>query len=97
MTKVKIEEIEKHIRKHYCLLFEGELHCHLNILKGRELALNLGYSPDLIDLIPEDMWNSFLPCGNPLQNMKPSSHDLILNLGCGVGIDSAALFKNYFK
>lgn len=89
------EEIEKHIRTYYNLLFDRKIHCDLNIIKGKELAFDLGYSPDLINSIPEDLWHSFLPCGNPLDNMKPSANDQILNLGSGVGIDSAALFLSY--
>ena len=92
---IKNEEIKYHIRKHYTLFFEEMLMCPLNILKGKELARVLGYSSDLVDLIPEKEWYTFAPCGNPLPYLNPEVGDSILNLGCGGGIDSFAIYMKY--
>lgn len=85
---MKPEAIKAYIHKHYELLFEGKKTCRLPIEKGKHLAQALGYSPHLIGLLAEEFWDGFVPCGNPQPYLKPAQGDKILNLGCGIGIDS---------
>ncbi|MCE5336965.1 MAG: methyltransferase domain-containing protein [Desulfobacteraceae bacterium] len=58
---------------------------------GRSLAVELGYPETLLRSIPDEAWEDFLPCGNVLPLFKLRPGDAVLNLGCGVGIDSIAL------
>jgi len=90
-------DIRAHIKKHYKLLYGKKMACRINIPQGKNLAQNLGYPRELLDIIPEKFWDNFFPCGNPLHYLKPQPGDWILNLGSGAGIDSFAIFKKYGK
>jgi len=60
-------------------------------LGGKSLAVELGYPTGLIDPLPEEIWEDFLPCGNVVPCLHPKPGDRVLNLGCGAGVDSIAL------
>jgi arsenite methyltransferase len=57
------------------------------ILCGEELAIALGYDTSLLAL-PQKAWKLFAGCGNPLEEIRLERHWTVLDLGCGVGIDS---------
>lgn len=57
------------------------------ILCGEELAIALGYDTSLLSLPPK-AWKLFAGCGNPLEEIRLERHWTVLDLGCGVGIDS---------
>ena len=90
---MKPGEIKASVRKHYRLLFEGENTCRLPIRKGKDLAETLGYPSNFLDLLAEEYWNWFVPCGNPLPFVHPTPGDRVLNVGCGVGIDSLGILS----
>ncbi len=82
--------MKKHIRKFYEQLYlRGN--GGARGLGGKALAVELGYPAGLIDLLPGEMWEVFLPCGNILPNIDPKDGDRVLNLGCGAGVDSILL------
>jgi arsenite methyltransferase len=85
--------IKQHVRNHYSRLYASgrTAPSMLPIRCGRPLALELGYPEDFLELIPDPLWDLFAPCGNPLPSLRCVSGQRILNLGCGVGIDSFAL------
>jgi len=67
----------------------------LPLLRGRSLAAELGYPPDLIESIPGALWDHFLPCGNVPARVKPKSGDRVLNLGCGAAVDSICVLRMF--
>ncbi|MGA2404367.1 MAG: methyltransferase domain-containing protein [Syntrophobacteraceae bacterium] len=83
--------MKKHIRKYYEQLYQGKKGAKVRGSAGRSLALELDYPAGLIDFIPEEIWEDFLPCGNVLPYINPKSGDRLLNLGCGAGVDSIVL------
>jgi arsenite methyltransferase len=54
---------------------------------GEELARALGYDTASLR-IPRKAWRLFAGCGNPLEEVRLEQHWTVLDLGCGVGIDS---------
>lgn len=85
--------IKNHVRQHYGALHGGAAVCPLSVLQGKPLAKELGYPLKRLEFVPDELWRSFLPCGNPLKwTGPPPGDEVILNLGCGTGIDSFALW-----
>ena len=60
---------------------------HAPIASGADLAHALGYDPSRLS-ISKKAWNLFAGCGNPLQEIKLEPHWTVVDVGCGVGIDS---------
>ena len=83
--------ISAHVRRQYETIYEAGAARGVNIPRGRELAADLGYDASLINAVPDEYWDSFHPCGNPLAVFSPMKGSRGLNLGCGVGIDSMML------
>ena len=54
---------------------------------GETLARTLGYDPDGLPL-PRAAWELFAGCGNPHEFVALQTEWRVLDLGCGVGIDS---------
>ena len=59
----------------------------LPIPSGEELARALGYDTSFLPTTRE-AWRLFAGCGNPLVEIRLGQHWTVLDLGCGVGIDS---------
>ena len=57
------------------------------IASGEDLAHALGYDTSGLP-ISKKSWSLFAGCGNPLQEIKLEPHWTVIDLGCGVGIDS---------
>ena len=91
------EEIKRHVKRYYAELFARgrTVPTTLPILSGRELATELGYPSALFDLIPDQLWDLFAPCGNPLPHLSGPENQWLLNLGCGAGIDSFAMVAQH--
>jgi len=54
---------------------------------GETLARTLGYDPDRLPL-PAAAWELFAGCGNPHELLTPQPEWRLLDVGCGVGIDT---------
>jgi SAM-dependent methyltransferase len=57
------------------------------IAAGDNLARALGYDTSSLT-IPKKAWELFAGCGNPLEEIKLEPQWTIVDLGCGVGVDS---------
>jgi SAM-dependent methyltransferase len=86
-----METLKNHVCRYYELLFEAGRRHHLPVETGRSLALALDYPGELLHFVPEGYWDHFHPCDNPLPFLQTRTGDFVLNLGCGVGLDSFAL------
>jgi len=83
------ESIKAHIQKLYAkLAAHGTANISsVSIDGGEELARALGYDTSVLP-IPKKAWRLFAGCGNPLEEIRLGPHWIVLDLGCGVGIDS---------
>jgi SAM-dependent methyltransferase len=81
------EALRSEVRDKYRAVAEnpdGEFHFHT----GRELALRLGYSIDLIDSVPEQSLESFAGIANPFTAGPVAPGSRIVDIGSGAGFDS---------
>ena len=90
MTKTPShQKIKTHVREVYAKLANSGTAnvSHAPIASGEDLAHALGYDTSGLS-ISKKAWDLFAGCGNPLQEIKLEPHWTIIDLGCGVGIDS---------
>jgi SAM-dependent methyltransferase len=58
-----------------------------NFPVGRKFAESVGYPPELLDRLPQGMWESFTGAGNPQLFVDARPGETLLDLGCGAGLD----------
>jgi arsenite methyltransferase len=58
-----------------------------NFPVGRKFAESVGYAPELLDRLPDGMWESFTGAGNPQPFVDAKPGETVLDLGCGAGLD----------
>lgn len=58
-----------------------------NFPVGRAFAESVGYDASLLDRLPRGMWESFTGAGNPQPFVDAKPGEIILDLGCGAGLD----------
>lgn len=58
-----------------------------NFPVGRTFAESVGYDPRLLDLLPKSLWESFTGAGNPQPFVDARPGEVLLDLGCGAGLD----------
>ncbi len=86
-------ELKHTIRRMYdaaALKPEGLL-SRVQLNRGRELLVDLGYQQSDLDLLPEYIIKSAFPCGNPLPIIRDIHPKAILDLGCGSCLDIGIL------
>jgi SAM-dependent methyltransferase len=59
---------------------------HAPIVCGENLARDLGYDTSGLP-IPKEGWDLFAGCGNPLETVALEPEWMVMDLGCGVGVD----------
>lgn len=55
---------------------------------GRDLALNLGYPPCVLDSLPSNALEAFCGVSNVSLFAEINPQDIVLDLGCGAGLDT---------
>ncbi len=58
-----------------------------NFPVGRQFAMSVGYDSELLDRLPKGLWESFTGAGNPVPFVDAKSGEVVLDLGCGAGLD----------
>ena len=58
-----------------------------NFPVGRKFAESVGYPAEALDGLPATMWESFTGAGNPQPHADPRPGEIVLDLGCGAGLD----------
>lgn len=58
-----------------------------NFPVGKEFALKVGYPKDILDKLPQSMYESFTGANNPQPFVELKKDEVVLDLGCGAGLD----------
>ncbi|MFH1362715.1 MAG: methyltransferase domain-containing protein [Candidatus Omnitrophota bacterium] len=77
--KEAVKEKYSHVAKDPCATF--------NFPVGKAFALKVGYSKDILDKLPPSMYESFTGANNPQPFVELSSGEVVLDVGCGAGLD----------
>lgn len=83
---ITIEQIWKEVQKKYTGLAKGD-ESVTPFQIGRSLAEYVGYRAKLLDTLPESALNFFSGTGNPLSMVPLREGMVILDIGCGPGMD----------
>lgn len=77
--KLAVQEKYSKVAKHPCADF--------NFPVGKDFALKVGYPEEILDKLPESLYESFTGANNPQPFVKLSQAEVVLDLGCGAGLD----------
>lgn len=58
-----------------------------NFPVGRKFAESVGYRAEVLETLPPTIWESFTGAGNPQPYADPRPGEVVLDLGCGAGLD----------
>jgi arsenite methyltransferase len=85
-TQEEKDKISEVVRKKYAeVAFSAQ--GKFSYETGKKGASVLGYDPDILADIPDELLESFCGVGNPFSLWKISEGEDILDIGCGAGID----------
>ncbi len=86
LSQMSKSEIEDSVRCKY-----GEVATNpdgvFNFPVGKVFALKVGYPKEMLDNLPQSMVESFTGANNPQPFVELKEGEVVLDLGCGVGLD----------
>jgi SAM-dependent methyltransferase len=80
------EEIKEAVKQKYSQVAEKP-RADFNFPVGREFAESVGYARDMLDSLPSCLYESFTGAGNPQPYVLLREGEIVLDLGCGAGLD----------
>jgi ubiquinone/menaquinone biosynthesis C-methylase UbiE len=83
MSKSEIEEAVKQKYSKVATDTGGEF----NFPVGKPFALKVGYPKEILDSLPDSMSESFTGANNPQPFVELIEGEIVLDLGCGAGLD----------
>lgn len=87
----KLEDMTAEEIKEACCVRYGQVAVNpkgrFNFPVGKEFAVSVGYSKQLLNKLPESMVESFCGVNYPPSFKEMKKGDVVLDIGCGVGLD----------
>jgi SAM-dependent methyltransferase len=80
------EEIKEAVKEKYSKVAK-ESYADFNFPVGKDFAIQVGYPGKLLDRLPISMYESFTGANNPQPFVKLKKGEVVLDLGCGAGLD----------
>ncbi len=77
--KEAVKEKYSRVAKDPCATF--------NFPVGKAFALKVGYPKEILDKLPQSMYESFTGANNPQPFIELKEGEIVLDLGCGAGLD----------
>jgi SAM-dependent methyltransferase len=91
MMSRKLEDMTAEEIKEACCVRYGQVAVNpigrFNFPVGKEFAVSVGYSKQLLNKLPESMVESFCGVNYPPSFKEMKKGDVVLDIGCGVGLD----------
>ncbi len=86
MLNLNPDEIKKMVKDKYSEVAKDP--CGIfNFPVGRAFALKVGYPKEILDKLPRSLYESFTGANNPQPFIGLEAGEIVLDLGCGAGLD----------
>jgi len=86
LSEMTQDEIKRAVEKKYCEVAKDPC-AAFNFPVGKEFALMVGYPKQILDTLPTSLYESFTGANNPQPFVKLKTGEMVLDLGCGAGLD----------
>lgn len=86
LNEMTPNEIKEAVKKKYGKVANDPC-ATFNFPVGKDFAIKVGYSKDILDTLPQSMYESFTGANNPQPFIELKEGDIVLDLGCGAGLD----------
>lgn len=86
LSEMSCQEIITAVSEKYSQVADAPT-AEFNFPVGRKFAESVGYPQDLLDKLPESIYESFTGAGNPQDCVVLTGGETLLDLGCGAGLD----------
>lgn len=80
------DEIKEAVNEKYSLVAKDPC-LKFNFPVGKTFALKVGYPKEILNKLPESMYDSFTGANNPQPFVELKEREIVLDLGCGAGLD----------
>ncbi len=86
LGEMSSDEIKEAVKEKYSQVAK-ESCATFNFPVGKAFALKVGYSEEILDKLPQSMYESFTGANNPQPFVELKEGEIVLDLGCGAGLD----------
>ena len=86
LKEMSSDEIKEAVKNKYSCVAK-EPSASFNFPVGRAFALKVGYPEEILATLPEAMYESFTGANNPQAFVDLKEGEVVLDLGCGAGLD----------
>lgn len=86
LSQMTHSEIKERVKEKYSDVAKDPC-ASFNFPVGKNFALKVGYPKEILDKLPVSMYESFTGANNPQSFVGLKKGDIVLDLGCGAGLD----------
>jgi arsenite methyltransferase len=86
LKEMSCDEIKQAVKEKYGKVAKDPC-ATFNFPVGKTFALNVGYPKETLDKLPLSMYESFTGANNPQPFIELKEGEVVLDLGCGAGLD----------
>ena len=86
LSEMSSDEIKKAVKEKYSQVAKKPC-ASFNFPVGKVFALNVGYPKEILDKLPQTIYESFTGANNPQPFIELKAGETVLDLGCGAGLD----------
>lgn len=86
LNEMASDEIKEAVKEKYSKVAKDPC-ASFNFPVGKKFALQVGYSKEILDKLPASMYESFTGANNPQPFVELKEGEIVLDLGCGAGLD----------